>query len=152
MIRVAISCGEGFASGFLAKRLETGVIKNHYQDRVSFERIPYPDLYDNQDRFDVAMILPHIEWKVNEDKKEYKIPLYIIPFKVPVAASVEDYIEDAEDIIKEANGKGGKFSFNDEPRTANVIRLMSHRRWVGGIDDAWMKSHPIDEITNMPKW
>lgn len=146
MLRIAISCGEGFASGFLAKRLETATIQQNLQDKVSFQRIPFDDLYDHQDEFDIAMILPHIEWKVNGDKREYKIPLYIIPFKVPVAAKLEDYIEDAEDILAEAHGKGGKIGFPDEPRQANIIRLMSHRKWVGGIDKAWMDSHPVDEI------
>ena len=80
--RIAVCCGEGFASGFLAAHLNIFAAQEGISDKVLFVRIPYPDLYAHQHEFEMAMILPHIEWKVKDDKKQYDIPLYVIPFKV----------------------------------------------------------------------
>ena len=130
MIRIAISCGEGFSSGFLANRLEQEVKDHHLEDRASFIRIPYINLAARQNEVDIAMIMPHIEWKVRANKTQYRIPLYVIPFKVMIKPTVEDYIEDAEDILKLADGKGGRVRFPEEKRTADVTRLCSHRKWL----------------------
>lgn len=74
--RIAVSCGEGFASGFLAGHLNIFAAQEGISDKVIFIRIPYMDLYEHQHEFDMAMILPHIEWKVKEDTKNM-IFLYI---------------------------------------------------------------------------
>lgn len=132
MIRIAICCGEGFASGFLAGHLNIYAAKEGISDKVLFIRIPYPDLYKHQDEVDIAMVLPHVEWMVKEDKKQYKIPIYIIPFKVMVEPKAEDFVEDAADILDLAHkeGKTGLIHFPDEPRTQSVTRLVSHRHWI----------------------
>ena len=128
--RIAVCCGEGFASGFLASHLNIFAAQEGISDKVVFIRIPYPDLYAHQDEFDMAMILPHIEWKVKEDKKEYRIPLYIIPFKVILRPRASDFIQDCADILFMAHGKGGLFCFPGEERTSEVTRLCSHAQWV----------------------
>lgn len=128
--RIAVCCGEGFASGFLAGHLNVFAAQEGISDKVIFVRIPYADLYAHQDEFEMAMILPHIEWKVKEDKKQYRIPLYIIPFKVAVAPRAADFVQDCADILSMAKGKGGLFCFPGEERTQTVTRLCSHAQWV----------------------
>lgn len=134
---IAVSCGEGFASGYLAQHLNEYAKQEGIADKVSFTRIPYPDLYDHQDEFEMAMILPHIEWKVKADTKQYKIPLYVIPFKVAVKPRAADFVQDCADIIKMAHGKGGVFHFPGEERTTAVKRLVSYAEWIS--------EHPEDK-------
>ena len=130
--RIAVSCGEGFASGFLAGHLNIFAAQEGISDKVIFIRIPYMDLYEHQHEFDMAMILPHIEWKVKEDTKEYDIPLYIIPFKVIIKPRAADFVQDCADIMALARerGKGGLIRFPGEERTSEVTRLCSHAQWV----------------------
>ncbi len=129
MLRIAITCGEGFSSGFLAGNLNIKAAAAGLSDDVLFIRIPYPDLYKRQDEVDVAMLLPVVHYKAVSDKREYKIPLYLIPYKAMLLPTVQDYIEDAEDIIKIAGGKGGVTRFPGEDRVANVTRECSYRKW-----------------------
>lgn len=128
--KIAVSCGEGFASGYLAAHLNIFAAQEGISEKVLFHRIPYPDLYAHQDEFEMAMILPHIEWKVKEDTKQYKIPLYVIPFKVAVKPKAADFAQDCADILKMAHGKGGLFHFPGEERTQSVKRLVSYREWL----------------------
>ena len=127
MLRIAISCGEGFSSGFLAKHLEEEVMSQKMQDAVSFIRIPYYDLAKRQNEVDIAMIMPHIEWKLKCTKYDFHIPLYVIPYKAMLRPALQDYIEDAQDILKLAHGCGGRFCFPGEERTAFVNRICSYR-------------------------
>jgi hypothetical protein len=60
----------------------------------------------------------------------YRIPIYIVPFKVVIKPKVADYLADAEDIMAMADGKGGLFCFEGESHTAIVSRLCSHREWL----------------------
>ncbi|MBR4446127.1 MAG: hypothetical protein IKS37_09585 [Solobacterium sp.] len=129
MIRIAICCGEGFASGFLSRHLAESTVKEHLQEQVSFIFIPYFQLYERQDEADIAMLMPHIEPMAKEDKKEYHIPLYIIPFKVVIMPPAADYLSDAEYILEETGGKGGLFYFPGEEKTAFVNRIGSRRKW-----------------------
>lgn len=128
--RIAVCCGEGFASGFLAAHLNIFAAQEGISDKVLFVRIPYPDLYAHQHEFEMAMILPHIEWKVKDDKKQYDIPLYVIPFKVMMKPRAADFVQDCADILSMANGKGGRFVFPGEENTQRVTRLCSHAQWV----------------------
>ncbi len=130
MLRIAICCGEGFASGFLSRYLAEATVKEQLQDKVSFIFIPFYQLYDRQDEVDIAMTLPHIEPQVKSDSREYRIPIYIIPFKVVIKPKVADYLSDAEDIMAMADGRGGRFCFEGEDHTAIVSRLCSHRDWL----------------------
>jgi cellobiose-specific phosphotransferase system component IIB len=129
-IRVAICCGEGFSSGYLAAHLNIFAAQEGISDKVLFTRIPYIDLYAHQDEFDIAMLLPVVEYKAKADQKQYRIPLYLIPYKVIVYPKASDFVEDAADILTLANGKGGLIHFPDEPRAQSVTRLVSHRRWI----------------------
>ena len=129
MLRIAICCGQGFMSGFLSRFLAEGTVKEGLQERVSFIFIPFFELYGRQNEIDIAMLLPHIEPFVKNDQREYSIPMYIIPFKVIVKPKVEDYVEDAEDIMEMSQGKGGLYCFPGEERTAVLNRLESHRKW-----------------------
>ncbi len=128
MIKIAISCGEGFSSGFLAYRLEKEVVEKHLEQRAFFIRIPFDELVTRQDELDMAMVMPHIEWKLNQYKGELKIPFYVIPYKAILLPTIEDFIEDAEDVMEMSQGKGGKFTFPGEERTAAVTRNHSHRK------------------------
>lgn len=131
MIRIAICCGEGFASGFLSRHLTGNTIRENLQDQVSFIFMTVYELYDRQDEVDIAMILPHMEPKFKSDKREYSIPIYIIPYKVVIKPPVRDYLEDAEDIIEMAKGKpGGLYHFPGEEFTVRVSRLTSYRRYM----------------------
>jgi len=130
MIRIAISCGEGFSSGFLANYLKKEMIQEHLEDRLSVERIPFFQLINRQDEVDLAMIMPHIEWKIKDAHCTWNIPLYVIPYKAILKPTIYDFLEDAEDILKLSNGRTGRVYFPEEQRTASVSRLMSHRKWL----------------------
>lgn len=132
MLRIAICCGEGFASGFLTKHLNDELKKEGLDQDYSFTCIPFDLLFREQGRADVAMVMPHVEWKVTGSKEHYNIPIYIIPYKAVLAPTVRDFIEDAEDIlaISKQTGRTGLIRFPGEERTQNVSRLVSHRSWV----------------------
>ncbi|MBR2811746.1 MAG: hypothetical protein IKD69_10230 [Solobacterium sp.] len=135
MLRIAISCGEGFASGYLSRYLATATIKENLQDQVHFIFIPVHELYERQDEADIAFLLPHVEPIFKSDKREYHIPVYIVPFKVVIKPKVADYLADAEDIMAMADGKGGLYCFPGESHTAMVSRLVCHRTWVAQQED-----------------
>lgn len=130
MLRIAICCGEGFSSGFLSRHLALTTVKEQLQDTASFIFMPFFQLYDRQDEADIAMLMPHVEHKFTSDKREYRIPLYVIPYKVVVLPTARDYIEDAEDILALSEGKGGLIYFPGEERVARVSRNISHRRYL----------------------
>ena len=130
MIRIAICCGEGFSSGFLARHLAQAAEHENLQDQVSFIYIPLFQLEERQDEIDIAMIMPHMEPKARAKQDAFHIPLYVIPYKVIVKPTAKDFMEDAEDILSMASGSGGLFSFPEELRTQTVSRLQSHRRWL----------------------
>ena len=127
MLRIAICCGEGFASGFLAKRMNQLAKKEKVNDIAEFSFIPFSQLYGRQSEVDVALLMPNEETRARADKREYDIPMYILPYKVVSMVKAKDLIEDAEDIMKIAGDKGGIFCFPGEERTALVNRLKSHR-------------------------
>lgn len=129
MIRIAICCGEGFSSGFLSRHLAMNTVRENLQDQVSFEFIPFYQLYDRQNEVDIAMIMPHIEPQVRKDTREYSIPLYIIPYKVVIKPTVRDYLDDAEDILAMADGKPGIYCFPGEELITRVSRLVSYRKY-----------------------
>ena len=129
MIRIAICCGEGFASGFLSRHLAEATIKEQLQNEVQFIFIPFYQLYERQSEVDIAMALPHIHPQVQADKREYSIPIYIIPYKVVIKPGAKEYLEDAQDLLALAEGKGGLICFPGEERFQYVSRLVSHRRW-----------------------
>jgi cellobiose-specific phosphotransferase system component IIB len=129
MLRIAISCGEGFSSGFLAGYLKKEIVQAHLEDQVSVERIPFFELIDRQEEVDLAMILPHIEWKIKDVQVEWKIPLYVIPYKPIIKPTIYDFLEDAEDILKYADGRTGRIYFPGEQRTASITRTVSYRKW-----------------------
>ncbi len=130
MLRIAICCGEGFASGFLSRHLAESTVKEHLTDKVSFKFIPFYQLYDRQDEVDIAMSLPHIEPQIKAETREFHIPIYIIPFKVVIKPKAAEYLADAEDIMELAQGKGGLICFPGEEHLAYVSRLVSHREYV----------------------
>ena len=132
MLRIAICCGEGFASGFLSRHLAESTVKEQLQEQVSFIFIPFYELYDRQDEVDIAMLMPHIEPMAKADKREYRIPMYIITFKVVIKPRAADYMKDAEDILAMADGKSGLYCFPGEEKTAFVSRMVSHRDWLAG--------------------
>lgn len=127
MLRIAICCGEGFASGFLAKRLDTQAAKQGLKGKCSFVFIPFVQLYNRQDEVDIAFLMAHVEAAAKADTREYKIPLYVMPYKVAAVIPPSVYFEDAEDLMEIANGKGGLICFPGEELSALVNRNKSHR-------------------------
>ena len=79
MLRIAICCGEGFASGFLAKRLDAQTAKLGLKDKCSFIFIPFVQLYGRQNEVDIAFLMAHVEAAAKADTREYSIPLYVMP-------------------------------------------------------------------------
>ncbi|MCF0109454.1 MAG: hypothetical protein HUJ57_05165 [Erysipelotrichaceae bacterium] len=127
MLRIGITCGHGFASGFLSKRLQDLAKREHLEDKVTFVKIPYYELIRRQNEVDIAMLMPHVEHYALADNDKFSIPLYIIPFKVVAGVKARAFLEDAEDILAVANGKCGICRFPDEENIEQVHRLVSHR-------------------------
>lgn len=136
MLKVAITCGHGFASGFLAKRLQELTRKEHLEDKVSFVKIPYYEILERQDEVDIALLLPHVEHYAIADNDKFRIPLYIIPYKVVAGVKAQSFLEDAEDIIAKAQGKPGICRFDNEENIAQVNRLVSHRAYTLAVAGA----------------
>ena len=65
--RIAVSCGEGFASGFLAGHLNIFAAQEGISDKVIFIRIPYMDLYEHQHEFDMAIARESSRMKYSTD-------------------------------------------------------------------------------------
>ena len=131
MLRIAISCGEGFSSGFLAQHLEQEVVKKGMEKDVSFIFIPFYQLEERQDEVDIAMIMPHIEPQIKDNGSAFRIPLYVVPFKVIVKPGVIAFIEDAEDAIEGWKETGmNPFHFEGEQTAIRVMRTVSHRKWM----------------------
>lgn len=145
MIRIAICCGGGFSSSALAAHLEREVAAKNLQEKVSFVFIPIGQLVQRQDEADIAMVCPHMEFKVRQDSAagRYHIPVTVIPPRLYGLMPVLDYIDDAEDLL-ELWKQGGKnmITFPDEPRPLAVQRTVSHRRWLKG-EKADFKKHPL---------
>lgn len=135
MIRIAICCGGGFSSSALASHLEMEVAQKNMQDRVTFIFIPIGRLVERQDEADVAMVCPHMEYKVKADSKAglYRIPVTIIPPRLYGLMPASDFVDDAEDILELwKNGAENMVTFPEEPRPLAVTRTVSHRRWLKG--------------------
>ena len=135
MIRIAICCGGGFSSSALAVHLEKDLVDKNLTGRASFVFIPIGLLVARQDEVDVAMVCPHMEWKVKNDSKNglYHIPVTIIPPRLYGLMPAADFIDDAEDILELwNNGTENMVTFPDEPRPLKVQRTVSHRRWLKG--------------------
>ena len=135
MIRIAVCCGGGFSSSALALHLEKEVKEKNLQDRVSFIFIPISQLAARQDEADIAMVCPHMEFKVREDSRAgvYHIPVTIIPPRLYGLMPVSDFLDDAEDLLELwKNGGKNMMTFPDEPRPLTVRRTVSHRRWLKG--------------------
>jgi PTS system cellobiose-specific IIB component len=132
-LRIAIVCGGGFSSSALARNLQKQAEKKGYADRVSFEYVPYHDLKvpAHQEGHDIALLCPHLEWRVKGDAELFSIPIYIIPPKLYGIMPVEDLVEDAEDCMKMwETDKSIPLQFPDEPLALSIKRTVSHRRYL----------------------
>ena len=133
MIRIAICCGGGFSSSFLAQKLQKECEEKGYGDKYSFIFIPELHLVERQNEVDVAMVCPHMEWNVNHVKDQFTIPVTIIPPRLYGLMPVADFVEDAEDVLELwKQGKKKIVTFDDEPHPLAVKRTVSHRRAVKG--------------------
>lgn len=129
MLRIAICCGGGFSSSFLAQKLQKETEEKGLSDRATFTYVPELHLLERQNEFDIAMVCPHMEWNVNQIKDQFTIPVTIIPPRLYGLMPVRDYVEDAEDIMELwKNGAKNIVGFPDEPRPLSVKRVVSHRR------------------------
>lgn len=135
MIRIAICCGGGFSSSALAAHLDKEVQEKNLSGRARFIFIPIGQLVKRQDEADIAMVCPHMEFKVREDSRKglYRIPVTIIPPRLYGLMPADDFMDDAEDILKLwKQGGTNMMTFPDEPRPLAVRRTVSHRRWLKG--------------------
>ena len=134
MIRIAICCGGGFSSSALAAHLEKETAEKNLGERASFVFIPIGRLIQRMNEVDVALVCPHMEWKVRGDAPKYTIPVSIIPPRLYGLMSATDFIEDAEDIraMWEKGTDSNYVRFPDEPRPLAVKRAVSHRKMLRG--------------------
>lgn len=133
MLRIAICCGGGFSSSALAAHLEKETKEKNLGERVSFIFIPIDHLLDRMNEVDIAMVCPHMEWKVRSDAPKYTIPVTIIPPRLYGLMPATDFIDDAEDLYELwKNGAENMVTFPDEPRPLQVKRTTSHRRMLNG--------------------
>lgn len=135
MIRIAICCGGGFSSSALAAHLDKEVQEKNLSGRARFIFIPIGQLVKRQDEVDIAMVCPHMEFKVREDSRKglYRIPVTIIPPRLYGLMPADDFMDDAEDILELwKQGGTNMMTFPDEPRPLAVRRTVSHRRWLKG--------------------
>ena len=133
MLRIAICCGGGFSSSALATHLEKESEEKGLGERANFIFIPIAHLLDRMDEVDIAMVCPHMEFKVRQDAPKYTIPVTIIPPRLYGLMPALDFIEDAEDIYELwKNGAKNMVTFPDEPRPLAVKRTLSHRRKLAG--------------------
>jgi PTS system cellobiose-specific IIB component len=134
MLRIAICCGGGFSSSALASHLEKETKEKHLDNEASFLFIPIDHLLDRMQEADIAMVCPHMEWKVRADAKKYTIPVSIIAPRLYGLMPALDFIQDAEDLyeIWKKGTDTNYVKFPDEPRPLAVRRSTSHRRWLNG--------------------
>ncbi len=133
MMRIAICCGGGFSSSALAAHLEKDLTNHGLKSEAEFEFIPFVHLKDRQDEVDIAMLCPHLAWAANKDGNSFHIPLYIIPPKLYGLMPVEDFIQDAQDILAMwETKKENPMHFEDEERPLAITRMVSHRRYLAG--------------------
>lgn len=133
MLRIAICCGGGFSSSALATHLEKESEVKGLKERASFIFIPIDHLLDRMNEVDIAMVCPHMEFKVRQDAPKYTIPVTIIPPRLYGLMPAVDFIEDAEDIYDLwKNGAKNMVTFPDEPRPLAIKRTLSHRRKLAG--------------------
>ena len=146
MIRIAICCGGGFSSSTMAAHLNKQLKEKGLEDEVFLEFIPFGNLYgggnvafssgvmtDRQNEVDVALLCPHLEYPAKTAVKEGKIriPLFILPMRMYGLVDIENFVEEAEDVLELwNNGTPNVVTFPDEPRSMTAMRTVSHRRWV----------------------
>ena len=146
MIRIAICCGGGFSSSTMAAHLNKQLKEKGLEDEVFLEFIPFGNLYgggevafssgvmtDRQDEVDVALLCPHLEYPAKTAVKEGKIriPLFILPMRMYGRVDIENFVEEAEDVLELwNNGTPNVVTFPDEPRSMTAPRTVSHRRWL----------------------
>lgn len=146
MLRIAICCGGGFSSSTMAAHLNKQLRERHLEDKVFLEFIPFANLHgdgsafvtnvkrDRQSEVDVALLCPHLEYPAREavEKGKIRIPLFILPMRMYGLVDIENFIEEAEDVL--ALWKSGKtghlVTFPGEPRSMTAQRTVSHRRWL----------------------
>ncbi len=133
MLKIAICCGGGFSSSALAAHLEKEVKEKNLGDLATFIFIPIDYLLNRMDEVDIALVCPHMEWKVRQDAPKYTIPVSIIPPRLYGLMPAKDFIDDAIDLKSLwDNGAKNMVVFEDEPRPLAVKRSVSHRRWLNG--------------------
>ncbi|MDO4538964.1 MAG: hypothetical protein Q4B54_12440 [Coriobacteriales bacterium] len=145
MLRIAICCGGGFSSSTMAAHLNKQLKAKHLEDEVFLEFIPFSNLYgddaafatgvkrDRQSEVDVALCCPHLEYPAARAAKEGKlrIPVFILPMRMYGLVDIENFIEEAEDVLELwNNGTPNVVTFPDEPRSMTAPRTISHRRWL----------------------
>ncbi len=132
-MRIAIVCGGGMSSSILARNMEKQVKEKHLEDKVEFIFIPFGELKKRQDEADIALLCPHLHYRVKPIANEFHIPVSIIPPTLYGLMPALDYIDDAEDLLEIWNQTHQNMThFPDEPEPLSVKRTVSHRRSMRG--------------------
>ena len=133
MLKIAICCGGGFSSSALAAHLDQEIKDLELDKNYKFVFIPIGQLLKRMDEVEIAMVCPHMEYRVRKEAPQYTIPVTIIPPRLYGLMSAQYFIEDAVDLLELWNaGAKNMITFPDEPRPLAVKRLVSHRRHLAG--------------------
>lgn len=139
MLRICVCCGGGMSSSVLAARFEEKIIEKGWSDKVSVDYLPITFMFEQQDRFDIALLCPHLRYGAQRAVETGKItiPLYLIPSRLYGTMELVPLLEDAIDVFKIfKETKENPVHFPEEGLLVTK-RDTSHRRWI--------KRHPIEE-------
>ncbi len=132
-MKIAIVCGGGMSSGILATNMEKEVKEKNLDKLATFTFIPFGQLLARQDEVDIALLCPHLDYKVKPIADQFHIPVSIIPPTLYGLMPAQDFIEDAYDLMDVWNERHENVThFEDEPHALMVKRSVSHRRMLKG--------------------
>ena len=102
MIRILLCCGGGFSSSAIASRMQKEIVQKGYEDKYSIEFLPFGLGLKELDRFDVAILCPHLKVELDKAIKNMNIdkPMYLLPPKMYGLMKFDEIIVDVEDVIR----------------------------------------------------
>jgi len=102
MIKILLCCGGGFSSSAIATRMQKEIIEKGYEDKYSIEFLPFGLGLKELDRFDIAILCPHLKVELDKAIKNMDIdkPMYLLPPKMYGLMKFDEIIVDVEDVIE----------------------------------------------------
>lgn len=139
MLKLIVSCGMGMSSSALTLHMKKEIEEKGWVDKVSIDYVPFPLLMEGQDTIecDLAFLCPHLMYYAKNEahNENIKIPMYIIPSLLYGKMNIQDFVEDAIDLLKLYKDSDEKLYHFPEEKLLDIKRRTSHRRWI--------KIHPI---------